>query len=56
MLLADSYAHTLRLGNENTVNLSYNNVKCRVEMLHEFGLALEKCRANLLECNINFRI
>ena len=31
---------------ENEINLAYNDVKCGFEMLHEIGLALEKCQAN----------
>ena len=31
-----------------------NDVKCGFEMLHEVGLTLEKCRANHIECNMNF--
>ena len=54
MLLADSYTYLqyifikLRLSNGNTMDLSYNDVKCGVlvEMLHEIGLALKKCQAN----------
>ena len=30
----------------NTLDLSYNDVKCGLKMLHEIGLALEKSRAN----------
>ena len=35
------------------IDLSHNDVKCGFEMLHETGLALEKCRANHIQCNMN---
>ena len=38
----------------NLIDLSYNDVKCGFEMLHEVGLTLEKYRANHIECNMNF--
>ena len=32
----------------------HNDVKCGFEILHEILLALEKCRANQILCNMNF--
>ena len=47
-LVQDVVAKKVTMEMENVVivssiDLSYNDVKCGFEMLHEIGLALEKC-------------